>query len=46
MGPLRLPLTPLESAHVEQLKKAMTNYGLTLSKPARRPTRMGFRKLL
>jgi 4-hydroxy-tetrahydrodipicolinate synthase len=31
MGPLRLPLTPLESAHVEQLKKAMTNYGLTLS---------------
>ena len=27
-GPLRLPLTELEPAHVEVLKKAMKDYGV------------------
>ncbi|MGI6168200.1 MAG: 4-hydroxy-tetrahydrodipicolinate synthase [Christensenellales bacterium] len=31
MGSPRLPLTPLESGHVDYLKQAMVNYGLTLA---------------
>ena len=28
VGPLRLPLTPMEEKDVERLKKAMTGYGI------------------
>ena len=28
VGPLRMPLTPMEDNHAQQLKKAMKNYGL------------------
>ena len=28
VGPLRAPMSPMEDAHVEQLKKAMRDYGI------------------
>ena len=28
VGPLRMPLCPMEDANLERLKKAMKNYGI------------------
>lgn len=32
VGPLRMPLSPMEDAHVERLRKALEGYGITVTK--------------